>query len=219
MMRILISMLALYAAQPLFSQEQQQDTIATNAYTERFESVAVEGGVTIPLGSLHNVMNTAPNVAFWIRQKRSESTVFNYGASVNFPAQRRFPYAGTDETARTRSFSGFVGIQADKILSISSRSLIDVEWGTSGGYAFYFYDDLRARREYASNPKRAKDKDEAPTFVKPLSSFFIGQSLKLRIGEFGLHARYNFTPYSLFNDIVDRSFGAHSVTVGLFYRQ
>ncbi|MFD2965977.1 hypothetical protein [Sphingobacterium bambusae] len=211
--------IALCAAVHLRGQELKDSTIAAGVYSARFERVVAEGGVTVPLGSMRQHMNVAPNIGFWIRQKRSERSVVNYGTSLNFPAQRRFNYSRSEETAITRSFSGFVGAQFDKVFPLSYRRYVDVEWGTAVGYAFYFYDDLRARDAYAALPRDVKTDKDNPTFIKPLSSVFIGQSLKLRIRDFGMQARYNFTPYSAFSRVVDSSFGMHSVSIGLFYRQ
>lgn len=215
------AMLLLLAQSSFCQSAVDQDTATVNRslYTGNFETVVLEAGVTIPLGQMRQHMNTAPNLAFWVRQKGQQETVINYGMIMNFPAQRRFTYAGSSETGLTRSFSGMLGLQFDKILPIASKRHIDMEWGTAFGYAFHFYDDLRARAEYASLPKSVKELDEEPTFIKPFSSIFLGQAIKLRIRDFGVHARYNFTPFSAFQKTIDSSFGAHSLTVGVFYRQ
>ncbi|GEM_PF-1848715 len=219
MKKIGFAIVVLCTIKYLHGQELQDNTVARGVYSSRFERVVAEGGVTFPLGSMKQHMNVAPNVGFWIRQKRSERSVVNYGTSLNFPAQRRFMYARSEETAITRSFSGFVGAQIDKVFPLSSPRFVDVEWGMAVGYAFYFYDDLRARKVYEALPSEAKTDKEDPAFIKPLSTVFVGQSLKLRIRDFGLQARYNFTPYSAFSRVVDSGFGMHSVTIGLFYRQ
>jgi len=96
---------------------------------------------------------------------------------------------------------------------------VDVEWGTAVGYAFYFYDDLRARDAYAALPNAAKTDEDNPRFIMPLSSVFIGQSLKLRMRYFGMQARYNFMPYSALSGVVDSNFCMQTVSIGLFYRQ
>lgn len=112
-----------------------------------------------------------------------------------------------------------VGMKLDKTILHSSEREVVLIWSSSFGYGFYFYDDVKARQEYEEWPDWKKDKEEKPIFSKPFSTIHIGQGLKFRIKDFGLHARYNYSPYSLFSKRITKEFGAQSISIGLFYRQ
>ncbi|MBE8714337.1 hypothetical protein C4F49_11645 [Sphingobacterium sp. KB22] len=199
---------------------QELDTIDNKfGYRNQFEFVEVEGGLTIPIGNLKNTMNVSPNVGLWIRKQLANNTIRSFGFSVNFPKRKDFSYANADFISHTKSFSGMVGLKMDKVYAINKRKYIDLQWSSVLGYGFYFYDDARARADYAEWPADKKEAEDKPSFVKPFSTFHLGQGLQLRIRDFGIQARYNYSPYSLFTNTIDGSFGAHSVTVGLFYRQ
>jgi hypothetical protein len=167
---------------------------------EKFQYVTVEGGVTIPVGKLKNTMNIAPNI-------------------VNFPKSTTIHYRNDDFQTETKSLSGIIGFRFDQNYSLHRAKQIDIGWSSIAGYGFYFFDDVRARAEYESLPPSKKDKDEKPIFIRPFSTVHIGQGIQLRIRDFGIQARYNYAPYALFSDIIDDRFGAHSISVGLFYRQ
>jgi hypothetical protein len=186
---------------------------------EKFQYVTVEGGVTIPVGKLKNTMNIAPNIGFWVRKPYTESSILAVGASVNFPKSTTIHYRNDDFQTETKSLSGIIGFRFDQNYSLHRAKQIDIGWSSIAGYGFYFFDDVRARAEYESLPPSKKDKDEKPIFIRPFSTVHIGQGIQLRIRDFGIQARYNYAPYALFSDIIDDRFGAHSISVGLFYRQ
>lgn len=199
---------------------QEPDTIANKfGYKNQFEFVEVEAGLTIPIGNLKNTMSVSPNVGLWFRKPLENNAVRSFGFSVNFPKKQEFHYANAAYTSHTKSFSGMIGMKMDKVYDINKRKFIDLQWSSVLGYGFYFYDDAKARADYAQWSSEKKETEDEPTFVKPFSTFHLGQGLQLRIRDFGIHARYNYSPYSLFTNTIDRQFGAHSLSIGLFYRQ
>ncbi|WP_257667029.1 hypothetical protein [Parapedobacter tibetensis] len=188
-------------------------------YSNVFEPLVIEAGITIPIGNLKRMMNAAPNLGFWYRTQQEHHSILSYGFSVNFPNRKDFAYTNEEYQSHTKSFSGMVGLKLDKVYPISQKRYMDLEWTSVLGYGFYLYDDVREREQYNQWPQWKKDKEEEPAFVKPFSTFHISQGAKLRMRDFGILARYNYAPYAIFSDIIDEKFGAHSITVGIFYRQ
>lgn len=186
---------------------------------EKFKVVEVEGGVSVPIGNLKSMMNTAPNIGLWFRKPINKNSNYAIGASVNFPKKAAFHYANEDCRSTTKSFSGMVGLKLNKKIVSFNKDEMDISWSSTFGYGFYFYNDIKAREAYEQWPESKKKNDEKPIFNKPFSTIYVGQGLVFRIKDFGLHARYNYAPYSLFSNIITKEFGAQSVTIGLFYRQ
>ncbi|GGH18860.1 hypothetical protein FAZ19_11280 [Sphingobacterium alkalisoli] len=184
-----------------------------------FQYVEIEAGATIPVGNLKNTMNIAPNIGLWLRQPYAEKSIWACGFSFNFPKKTTFQYIKDEYETETKSFSGVIGFRLDKKYTLNKAKNIDLIWSSVLGYGMYLFDDVRARAEYETWSKSKKDKEDKPVFIKPFSTIHVAQGLQLQIQDFGLQARYNYAPYEAFSDIIDNRFGAHSVTVGLFYRQ
>lgn len=208
-MKALVYVIALIMPLELFAQS--PDNV--------FQYVEVEGGITVPIGKLTNSMNAAPNIGLWVRKPQAQNSVWAYGFSINFPKRTPLQYVNADFETETKSFAGMIGLRLDKIYPAHRAKNTDLIWSSSFGYGFYFFDDVRARAEYDNLPPSKKNEDEKPIFIRPFSTIYVGQGLQLRVRNFGVQARYNYTPYALFTDIIDQNFGAHSVSLGVFYRQ
>lgn len=184
-----------------------------------FQYVEVEGGTTIPIGNLKNTMNVAPHVGLWIRQPYTQHSIWSFGFNFNFPKSTTIQYVNDDFETKTKSFSGVVGFRLDKSFPIHNEKKIDLVWSSIMGYGFYFFDDVRARAVYERLPPSKQEKEDKPIYIKPFGTVHIAQGVQLRIRDMGIHARYNYAPYSIFSDIIDHRFGAHSISIGLSYRQ
>jgi len=190
-----------------------------DTYAAPFKQVVVEGGVTIPIGKLSNMMNVSPNVGFWYRIPKENNIIQNIGFSINFPKSQNFNYVNDNYTTEIKSFSGLLGVKMDKLFWINEQKHRNLEWSSVIGYGFYFFDDVRARAEYATWSASKKDQEDKPAFIKPFSTVHLAQGFKINLKNFGIYTRYNYAPYSIFTDIIDNNFGAHSVSVGFYYRQ
>ncbi len=191
----------------------------TSGYPNRFEVVEVEGGATLPLGNLKRMMHTAPTLGVWYRTAQNHRCVLSYGGRVSFPGSHGFSYKGQDLQSQTKNLSGMIGVKLTKRYPISAKRFTDLEWTSLLGYGFYLYDDIVARDEYRQWPDWKKEKEGKPIFVKPFSTAYFGQGVGLRIRDFGISASYGYAPYGLFSQVIDRDFGAHHISVGIFYRQ
>lgn len=184
-----------------------------------FTRVEVEAGVNVPLGALKQTTNLSPNIGLWYRTPISDNSIYSIGGSVYFPKSTKIKYLKDDFQSETKSFAGVLGLKLDKILIASPNGKSSLIWSSILGYGFYFFDDVRARAEYDTWSQSKKDKNDKPTFVKPFNTVHLAQGLLLQYHEYGIHFRYNYAPYHIFSDIIDKNFGSQSFTIGVFYRQ
>ena len=52
-----------------------------------------------------------------------------------------------------------------------------------------------------------------------LSTFHIGQGIKLNVDNVALQVQYQFTPYHIFYEYIDKDFGSQSLIFGIVYKQ
>lgn len=177
-----------------------------------YERVAIEAGVRIPFGDLKDKMGASPEVGFWFRSRLRNNDMLDFGGTVCIPSgTNEFDYENRGEEYKVSlaGVSGMAGVRFSKIYELANgRYKKSAEWISSFGYAYFMYRD-----EFAMNTP------EENNSLKALSTFYIGQGLRLNIDNVGFQVNYNYTPYGQFSNHVPQSFGAHSFTLGIIYRQ
>lgn len=209
----------LFATMTLLYSSQALATTIDSIGGQYFTRIEVEAGVNVPLGALKQTANLSPNVGLWYRTPFSENSVYSIGGSVYFPRSTNIQYLKDDFQSETKSFAGVLGLKLDKTILTSTSGKSSLVWSSILGYGFYFFDDVRARAEYDTWSQSKKDKNDKPTFVKPFNTVHLAQGLLFQYRGYGIHFRYNYAPYHIFTDIIDKKFGSQSLTIGLFYRQ
>ena len=192
-----------------------QNTLDQN---DDYERVYVEAGVFYPVGNLKNRVLPAPNFGFWIKSRVKEDQFFDIG--FNFSIQKNtadFKFQKNDSIFKntSRGVSGMVGFRYNKIFEISNNSRdITVEWFPSFGYAFFMYKSSFVN--FANAPNIVVNEYSSR---KALSTFHLGQGLKLNIDNVALQVQYQYTPYHLFYDYIENDFGSQSLIFGIVYKQ
>ena len=84
----------------------------------------------------------------------------------------------------------------------------NLEWNSGIGLALNFY-------------KAPYELDfEGGEYTKEvLTTFYLSHGIKFNYNNVGLQCHYQWSPYGLFNDKVEKDFGSQSLMFGIVYRQ
>lgn len=184
--------------------------------TTAYERFIIEAGIRIPMDKLANKIGPSPEFGLWFRSRMPNNDLIDAGFSLYLPTNRReFDYNDNGVyRVKPIGISGMVGVRINKLYALGgSRYKKSLEWCTTGGYAFFMYND----KEFMSGDGR--EQESVRSYAKALSTFQIGQGIKFTVNNMGIQLHYNYTPYGLFRDHVPDNFGSHSLTAGLFYKQ
>ncbi|MGV3461271.1 MAG: hypothetical protein ACO1N9_12540 [Flavobacterium sp.] len=192
----------------------------TQIDTTRTDWFLGEAGVRVPLGKLADVMGPSPEVGLWYRRKIDHGDMLDLGGSFYLPVNKReFEQKSQDGIFHTDAIgvSGMLGCRFSKLYQVRNTTF---EWTSAFGYAFFTYDDEAAQYSHENFPERYDDDNkEHSSYVSGLSTFHIGQGIRIRRKNFGAQLHYNYTPYGMFSKVVAKDFGAHSLSLGITYRQ
>jgi hypothetical protein len=195
-------------------QAQDDSTIRFKNVSELqyYERVAIEAGVRIPFGNLADKIGTSPEIGLWFRTRLRNDDMLDIGGTVCIPSGiKEFEYESHGETYKVSPTGvlGMAGVRFCKVYKFGTGTYRkSAEWMSSFGYAYFMYRD-----RYAMNTPQQNNSHKA------LSTFHIGQGLRLNVDNVGFQVNYNYTPYGQFNSHVAQNFGAHSLSLGIVYRQ
>lgn len=205
----IMAFLCCFAAQ---AQDDSKVEIKNVNDLRHYERVAIEAGLRIPFGGLKDKIGASPEVGLWFRSRLRNNDMLDIGGTVCIPSGiKEFDYESHGENYKVSpaGVTGMAGVRFTKIYELNSgRYKKSAEWISSFGYAYFMYRDAYAM----DTPKENNS-------LKALSTFHIGQGLRLNIDNVGFQVSYNYTPYGQFSSHVPQSFGAHSLSLGIVYRQ
>lgn len=177
-----------------------------------YERVLIEGGMRVPLDNLGDKIGLSPEVGLWFRLRLRNNDMLDLGGTIYVPSSPQyFDYAGKGEKYQVKptGVAGMGGVRFSKIYEMRSNKFkTNAEWISSFGYAWFCYRD-----------NYAPDTPQENISLKALSTFHIGQGLRLNIDNIGFQAQYNYSPYGQFSSHVASDFGAHSLSFAIVYRQ
>lgn len=191
------------------------DSQISNQNKEDFERVYIEAGMFYPLGKLKNRNEPAPNFGLWLKSKIREDEYFDIGFNLTIQKSKEsFNYQIKDSIFNNvpKGVSGMVGLRYCKEFSLSKTKNINIEWFPSFGYAFFMYKSTLIGLQ--SNMLLTETVSN-----KALSTFHIGQGIKLNIDNVAFQVQYQFTPYHIFYEYIDKDFGSQSLIFGIVYKQ
>lgn len=189
-----------------------------------YQRFNIEAGIRIPMGKLKEKIGTSPEFGFWYRTRIEHNDMLDIGFTIYVPQdKRRFDYVAPDSIYRLKAegISGTVGFRFGKIYSLGGKHDNKIEWLSTFGWAFFTYHDTPAELQHERNPEptpRQNNEIRISTYTKSFNTFNIGQGLRYSIGDFGLQAAYNYSPYGIFSDHVPKDFGSHSLSFGILYK-
>lgn len=205
-MKKLLILLFTIISQSVFSQE---DPMSVG---NDYERVYVEAGFVQPLGKLSDKFELSPSFGFWFRNKITHEEFVDFG--FNFfipknPVEASFVYRDSIAKYKSEHFAINIGSRFAKIISLSSNSPnFNLELNTGIGLALNFY---KAPQEL--------EFEEGEHTKEVLTTFYLSQGVKLNYKNVGIQCHYQWSPYGLFNDQMEKNYGSQSLLFGIVYRQ
>jgi hypothetical protein len=218
-MKRLPILLSLFAIMQLHAQKAPTAFVdSTITDTDRYARFVAEAGVRIPLGNMKGKYSTSAEFGAWWRTRIAFNDMLELGLSLYIPQNpQEFTYTYRGEALPTNAIgaSGMAGMRFCKVYRMGATT--SLEWVSSYGYAFFMYYDEYRDRYHVEPPVTPDDgHDEnllGDSYGRGLSTFHIGQGVRLTVGCVSFYAAYNFVPYGLFSRNVPDNFGSHSLSV------
>jgi len=194
----------------LFYQSNAQTTV--DSLTTDYERVYVEVGFVKPIGNLSDKFEISPSIGFWFRTKMFREDYIDIGFNffiLKNPSEAKFKYRDSIVNYKSKYFAINLGTRFAKVipLSLTSKST-SLEWNSGIGLALNVYDA----------PKNLQFSDGEHT-NEVLTTFYLSQGIKLSYKNLGLQVHYQWSPYGLFNEKLEKDFGSQSLMFGIVYRQ
>jgi len=189
-----------------FSQSKPRDSSAV------YERIYIEAGFLQPIGKLSDKFDLSPSFGFWYRTKMNREDFIDFG--FNFfipknPVETSFKYRDSIVQYKSSHFAINIGTRFAKVIPLSQRKTdFNLEWNSGIGLALNFY----------KAPKELEFESGEHT-KEVLTTFYLSQGIKLNYRNTGLQCHYQWSPYGLFNDQVEKNFGSQSLMFGIVYRQ
>jgi hypothetical protein len=177
-----------------------------------YARVYVEAGFVQPLGKLSNKFELSPSFGFWFRNKITHEEFIDLG--FNFfipknPVDLSFAYRDSIVKYKSKHFAINIGSRFAKVITLSSKNPnVNLELNTGIGLALNSY----------KAPESLEFK-EGEHSKETLTTFYLSQGIKLNYKNTGLQCHYQWSPYGLFNDRLEKDFGSQTLMFGIFYRQ
>ncbi|WP_264536049.1 hypothetical protein [Flavobacterium sp. N1736] len=205
-MRRFIILLIFIFSGSVFSQNESQGS------SDEYERIYIEAGFLQPIGKLSDKFDLSPSFGFWFRNKLNQEDFVDFG--FNFfipknPAQPNFKYRDSIVQYKSSHFAINIGTRFTKVILLSQRKTdFNLEWNSGIGLALNFYN--------APNELEFGDREHTK---EVLTTFYLSQGIKLNYKNTGIQCHYQWSPYGLFNDRVEKNFGSQSLMFGIVYRQ
>ncbi|MCD0468254.1 hypothetical protein [Flavobacterium sp. JAS] len=206
MMNKLFLILICIISQFAFSQNDKSSPI------NEYERIYVEAGFVQPIGKLSNKFELSPSFGFWFRNKMDREDYIDFG--FNFfipknPIEPNFKYRDSVVQYKSSHFAINIGTRFAKVIPLSQRTTnFNLEWNSGIGLALNFY-----------NAPKELEFDDGEHTKEVLTTFYLSQGIKVNYKNVGLQCHYQWSPYNLFNDQVEKDFGSQSLMFGIVYRQ
>lgn len=205
-MKRLLFLLFFIIAAAAFAQKEPQDSF------DEYEKIYVEAGFVMPIGKLSEKFDLSPSFGFWVRNKLNQEDFIDFG--FNFfipknPVEVNFNYRDSIVKYKSNHFAINIGTRFAKNIPLSQTSKkFNAEWNSGIGLALNFY----------NAPKELEFGGGEHT-KEVLTTFYLSQGIKFNYKNTGLQCHYQWSPYGLFNDQVEKNFGSQSLMFGIVYRQ
>lgn len=205
-MRSFLYLLILLFSEFTFSQNESQDLF------DDYERIYIEAGFVQPIGKLSDKFDLSPSFGFWFRNKLNREDFIDFGFNffiLKKPVGPNFEYRDTIVQYKSSHFAINIGTRFAKVVPLSLRKKdFNLEWNSGIGLALNFY-----------NAPKELDFEDGEHTKEVLTTFYLSQGIKLNYKNVGLQCHYQWSPYGLFNDKIEKNFGSQSLMFGIVYRQ
>ena len=176
-----------------------------------YERVYIEAGFVKPIGKLSDKFDLSPSFGFWFRNRILKKEYIDLGFTIIIPQNPpnvNFKYQDSILSYKSRHFAINIGARFAKIMPLSLQSDdFNFEWNSGVGLALNTYkapDEIDFGDDHSG---------------ETLTTFIISQGIKVNYKNVGLQCHYQWSPYGLFDDKLQKDFGSQSIMFGIVYRQ
>lgn len=205
-MKALLSLLACI----LFYVSNAQSMV--DSLTSDYERIYVEAGFVKPIGNLSNKFEMSPSFGLWFRTKMFHEDYIDLGFNMFIlknPSEAKFKYRDSIVNYESKYFGINIGTRFAKIIPLSHTSTsTNVEWNSGIGLALNIY-----------NAPDSLQFDDGEYTEEVLTTFYLSQGIKLNYTNIAIQCHYQWSPYGLFNEKLEKNFGSQSLMFGIVYRQ
>jgi len=186
----------------------QKDSTSVDDY----ERIYVEAGFVKPIGKLSNQFEMSPSFGFWFRSRMNREDYIDFGFNLfvpKNPIDYNFKYRDSIVKYKSSHFGINIGTRFAKVIPLSqNRKDFNIEWNSGIGLALNFYD-----------APEVLIFEEGEHTKEVLTTFYLSQGIKFNYKNVGLQCHYQWSPYGLFNDKLEKGYGSQSLMFGIVYRQ
>jgi hypothetical protein len=194
-----------------FSQTNEEATIKYE-----YERLSFEVGAVVPLGYLSQQFKPSANLGFWYRSRVANNNFMDCGVSFYIPQNPSkiiLKMNNYFQETRSRNFAGSINIRGVRTYPINMN--YSLETNASAGFGFYSYDI-----SFGENPRNCgENKDQACSDFRTFNTIHLAIGTTLRYKNLGIYSQYNFAPYHLFSNKIDKNFGQSYLSLGVVYFQ
>jgi len=193
----------------------QADTLTSPTECDYWNSgitFTLQTGVWTPLGNLSHTLSSSPSIGLLFGVPITKRLRFDLGTNIFVPINsNRFSYRLPDTVllARPSLVCGVLGLWVTHTDQIKPKYFFDKIFGLGLGF-------IQTDKDIP-NPQ-SKEHTNYSLETMNFSFGFNVRKIVLKRRSIGLNVTYNFTPYSLFQNYVDKDFGSGSLLTGLIYK-
>lgn len=190
-----------------------QDTIHFEKVDD-FRRMYFEFGIQKPQKELSDKYEKSFDAGMWFRNKVKKNQYIDAGIEFDFLENpREINYGHKDSIVKFESnrLGMKIGLRYSRGFPITGNpSLFSVESSTGAGWATLFY--------------TIPEKYDGTTLYDDLdvktntNTYFVSQTVKLNVNDFGIFCTYTYAPYSCFRKNMEANFGSQSIALGVAYR-
>jgi hypothetical protein len=169
-------------------------------------------GAYVPISKLSNTLNPSPSIGFLFGLPITKRFRLDLGTSIFVPINsNRFRYSLPDTVlfAKPSLVCGVLGIYATHSNQINQKYFLDKIFGIGLGFI---------QTDKKIEKPQNEDKRNRSLETINLSFGLSVRKIVLKKRSIGLNISYNYTPYHLFQNRVNKDFGSQSFFTGLTYR-
>jgi hypothetical protein len=177
-----------------------------------YERFYVEAGFVKPIGNLSDKFEMSPSFGFWFRTKMFPKDYIDIGFNffiLKNPSDAKFKYRDSIVNYESKYFAINMGTRFAKVIPLSFISTsTSLEWNSGIGLALNVYDA----------PKSLEFSDGEHT-NEVLTTVYLSKGIKFNYKNIAIQGHYQWSPYGLFNEKLEKDFGSQTLMFGIVYRQ
>lgn len=183
-----------------------QDTLVFKK-PDLFRRNYIEIGYGKPQNQLSNKYEKTINIGYWVRNKVNLDQYIDLGLEFDFLEKARttnYIYNNENIELLPNDLGLHFGVKYSRIFYLSPKNNnFSIETNSGIGWSALYYKK--------SEEIKKKDYDFNPN----INTIHLAQTFKISYKYLGIYLQYRYTPYSLFNEQIEKEFGNSTINIGL----